>query len=317
MNEKKSSLKKRKSRKGFLIFLEIIIFLALASYVGSFAIPWAQTQVASQALEVSPPSQEIESDPGKVLVIRAKLTNKSNNVLPIKVRIEDFTASGDEGQIALVNNKDSYSVTSWTKITPDSFTLRPGNTQEVTATLNVPALAAGGRYGSFVFAVQGDQKPGSATVTQEIASLFLLKVQGPVTENLLMTNFTAPKFSEFGPVQFAMKFTNTGNIHVKTYGLVNISDMFGKKVDDVIVKGTNIFPGANRVLTTNLNQKFLFGKYTATAVMYFGTTSNHTLTATTTFIVFPLRVFAAVIIALLLLFAIRKRLIKSAKALFG
>lgn len=303
-------------KKSASVFLQVIFLVILGSYIGSLTIRIAQTQISSQSLEVSPPSQELDADPGKTIVVRAKLRNTSHDTLPIKVHIEDFTASGEEGQVALTNG-GTYSVMSWAKITPDHFTLKPGTSQEVEATIAVPTTGAGGRYGSFVFSVTPETKPGNAVVAQEIASLFLLKISGPVTENILLTSFQAPKFSEFGPIPFAMKFTNTGNIHAKTYGLVNVSNMFGRKVEDVVVRGTNIFPGANRVVRANLNRKFMIGNYTATAVMYYGASTNHTLTATTSFFVFPVRLVVAIIIVILLLYAMRKRLKKTLKVLFS
>jgi len=107
------------------------------------------------------------------------------------VHIEDFTASGDEGQVAL-SQGGQYSVTSWTKVTPNTFTLGPNEEREVTATIAVPNTAAGGRYGSFVFAVKAPDAGGNAAVvSQQIASLFLLRVNGAVNERLAITAMNA------------------------------------------------------------------------------------------------------------------------------
>jgi len=303
-----------KLKKIITSLLLLILFFVSLLYVFKTL---AQNIFSSQTLEVSPPSQELSIDPGKTIVAKAKVRNRSRETVSIKVRIEDFTASGEEGQIALVD-AGTYSLTKWAKLSPEQFNLKPGEQQEVEATVSVPPTGAGGRYGSFVFGVvPPGAKGGEATVSQEIASLFLLRISGPVTENLSLTQVKAPRFSEFGPVPIDLKFYNSGNVHVKTFGLVNVSDMFGKKVADVVVTGTNVFPGASRIVRSTLDKKLLVGNFNATAIMYYGTVKNQTLTGSTSFFVFPVRLVAAIIIVLLILYSVRKRLKKALKDLLG
>jgi hypothetical protein len=305
----------RRMKKASWVLLCVVLFALLASLGITFH-SFVTAQIAGQGLEVSPPSQEVAIDPGKTVTIKAKIHNRSNNTLPMSVRVEDFTAKGDQGQIEL-NSNSPYSVASWTKITPSTFSLGPGDDQEVTATITAPKDAAGGHFGSFVFSVTpANQDKNAATVSQEIASLFLVKVSGPVDEKLSIQSFAAPQYSEFGPVPFNITFNNGGNVYVKAFGLINVTDMFGKKVEDIVVPGTNVFPQANRVVTADLDKRFLFGNYTATALMYYGS-QNQSINATTTFFVFPTRIVAIVLIVLFLLYLMRKRIGKALKALFG
>ncbi len=306
------TLKKHRIVLPFLIIFGIVLAISLFATFGIFA----QNQPSVQSLEVSPPSQELASDPGQTVVATAKIRNKSRNTIPISVRIEDFTASGEEGQIALTD-QGPYSVANWATITPKTFSLAPGEEKEVTARIKIPSnKVAGGYYGSFVFSALNEAKGvGVASVGQEIASLFLLKISGPVSEQLTLDALTAPAFSEFGPIPLNLKFSNLGNIHTKVYGLINISDMFGNKIADLVVNQTNIFPGASRNIKSTLEKKLLFGKYTATAIMYYGTTKNDTLTAVGSFTVIPYRIIALIIIIGLLLYSIRKRIRKAVRAL--
>ena len=145
--------------------------------------------------------------------------------------------------------------------------------------------------------------------------LLLLKVSGPVSEKLTLDSIVAPTFSEFGPIPVSLKFTNAGNVHTKVYGLVNISDMFGQKVADLVVNQTNIFPGASRVIKATLDKRLLLGKYTATAIMYYGTTKNETLTSVSSFTVIPYRIIALLIVIGALVYTMRKRIRKALKAL--
>jgi hypothetical protein len=278
----------------------------------------AQTNQNAAGLEVSPPSQEIDGDPGETVTVTAKVRNRGTETRNIEVRIEDFTAQGDEGQIALTE-KGPDSVSAWTTLDPRSFDLAPGQEREVTATVKIPASGAvGGQYGSFVFgAVPESANPNEAAVGQEVASLFLVRVGGEVNEQLAFTRFEAPGFSETGPVTMNMTFTNGGNVHVKPYGIVSVSDMFGNKVKDIVVPGANILPGASRIIPVTLDKRFLLGSYKATAVMYYGTSETDTLTAEASFAVVPYKLLAVVAVIAFIAFKMRKRLKKASRAIFG
>ncbi len=277
----------------------------------------AQTANVGQGLEVSPPSQELTAKPGQILEVKSSIRNKSDKPLTIQARIEDFIASGDEGQVALTE-KGPWSVSSWTKLSTTEFTLRPNEAREVIATVSIPSAdAAGGRYGSFVYTAAGKSSAGTAGLSQEIASLFLIEIEGPTVEKLSITDFTTPSFLEFGPVPFTLSYKNSGNVHLRPHGLIAITDMFGKKVKDVVAVGTNVFPGAERKVNVVWDSKFLIGKYTALAIINSGGKLNESSTATTTFIVFPIRIAALIVIAIIILFVLRKRIIKAAKVLLG
>jgi hypothetical protein len=156
-----------------------------------------------------------------------------------------------------------------------------------------------------------------AAISQEIASLFLIDIAGPRDEKLAITGFSAPDFLEFGPVPFTIMFKNSGNVHLKAGGVIAVSDMFGRKVADVVQTPTNIFPGGERKISFKWNQQLLFGRYTAQAIINTNGTKNQTLTAETSFTVFPIRIAAIIVLAIVLVFLIRKRLSRAARALIG
>lgn len=276
----------------------------------------AQNASSSQTLEISPPSQEVQVDPGNTVKIKAKVRNRTNTSVSINARIEDFTASGEGGQVALIE-KGPYAISSWTVIDQPSFTLKTGETKEITATATVPVGLAGGRYGSFVFSVGGGSAgEGTAAVSQEVASLFLLRISGPVSEMLTADAFTLPSFVEFGPVPMVLKFSNKGNVHVRPNGLINVRNMFGKTAADVVFKGENVFPGASRSQEVTLDKSWLFGPYTAQAVLTYGS-KNESLTITSTFFAFPLRIAVVICVVVGVLYMMRRRLKKAFKALVG
>ncbi len=290
--------------------LFFVLLLAVAVAIGSFV--WkgiskanAQNTTIEQSIEISPPSQELEVNPGQTTVVTAKVRNKGNITYEMTPRIEDFTASGEEGQVELID-KGPWAISSWSDINPKSFTLDPKAEQEVQVTINVPEQnIGGGKYGAIVFSVQGKSSANTAAINQEIASLFLLRVSGPVQESLQAVDFTTPSFVEFGPVPLSLRLQNTGNVHVRTTGVISIMNMMGKKVEDIVIPPTNVFPQAKRIITTSFDEQFLIGPYQAVAIIYYGT-GNQSITTYTPFFAFPVRIVAGIIILILILFIIRK-----------
>lgn len=296
----------------------LLAIILVLTFTVCISLTKAQFVNEGQSLEISPPTQEMTADPGQTITLKAKIRNRTPVSLPIKVRLEDFIAQGEEGSVAL-SARSKWPITAWSTVSPTEFTLTSGQSEEVTATVRVPSTGvAGGRYGSFVFSAGASgQKSGGASISQEVASLFLIRISGPVVENLRIDSFIVPFFSEFGPVKFAVNFYNSGNIHMKPSGVIAVTDMFGRKAADVKLDPANVFPEANRILTTTWDQKFLIGKYTATAYLYSGGSKNQSLTATATFIVFPLRIAVIIILGLVVLYLLRKRLKKAWRVLAG
>lgn len=297
---------------GLLLFVISVLFLTITvSFIR------AQFDLGGQSLEISPPTQEMSADPGQTITLKAKIRNRTTATVPIKVRLEDFIAQGEEGSVALSSNSQ-WPITSWAILSPTEFSLKPGESNEVQAVIKIPSSGvAGGRYGSFVFRVVGSGEKGAASLSQEIGSLFLIRINGPVTEKITIDSFKAPVFSEFGPVTFSINYANSGNIHLKPSGIISITDMFGNKSADVKVEGTNVFPEAKRIVNAKWDKQFLIGRYNATALIYTGSEKNETMTATTHFIVFPIRYAVIGIVVLVALYLLRRRLSKAYKALAG
>ncbi|MEI6532907.1 MAG: hypothetical protein WCO06_03640 [Candidatus Roizmanbacteria bacterium] len=311
MTIQKKSLSGKKTILTIVTSSIFITILLLSTYTTI-----AQTFNPAQTLEISPPTQDLETDPGKEIVIKSKIRNRTANILNMKVHLEDIVAQEDQGQIALVN-RGSNSISRWGGVKPETFSLEAGAEQEVIATLKIPSKnVAGGQYGAFVFSTVSKQTANTASVNQEIASLFLVRVSGEINENIQSVYFQTPPFQEYGPVPMTLKLKNTGNVFVKITGLISVTDMLGNKVADVVIPPTNILNSAERIITTPLKNIFLLGRYQATAIIYYGS-KNDSLTITTSFFAFPIKLASIIAGILLVIWFMRKRLNKALKAFSG
>jgi hypothetical protein len=305
--------------KSFLILLTIIgVVFSAVSYVKAQNTP-------ESGVTISPLIFELNSNPGDTVTNQLKIYNQTEYMQSVDMLAEEFTPYGEEGQVVLEESEDtsSYGVADWISISPSKFQLEAKKQQIVTFIINIPENAEpGGHYVSIVSSISGgtNQITGSGVATKS-GALVLLRVSGNITEEIVIDTFSTKSFSEFGPVDFNVRFENTGNVHLKPAGFISITDTFGKKVATLEIPQNNVIPGAVRQARTVWDQVNLKGRYTATLVANYGSNSKKTIVATTTFTVFPwkegLIILAIIILVVLIAFRMRKRIGLAFKVLIG
>lgn len=275
---------------------------------------FAQTD-GSRGITISPFSFELTSDPGDTITNEIKVFNPTDSTFSVRMEVEDFTAVGDLGVVRVEPSEaGTYSLKQWTSFDPVTFSMGPGEKQFVRFSISVPADAEpGGHYGSLLATITGaaGEITGSGVATK-VGALVLLSVSGNVKEALLVEEFSAPGFQEKGPVPFTARFTNTGTIHVRPVGFVQVTNLFGRKVEEFMFPQKNVIPGAKRHLEFAWSPSgFTAGRYTASLVGNYGM-SNIPVSAVTVFWVLPWKQLSVIGLAVLVVLAVfyktRKRL---------
>jgi hypothetical protein len=124
-----------------------------------------------------------------------------------------------------------------------------------------------------------------------------------------------------------------GNVHVKPMGVIEITDMFGRKVAALTVndKGGNVLPKSTRLFSNIWKDNFGFGRYQAMLALSYGTPADKggegrkTMTMFWYFWVVPMKILVSAAASLLVLAALfliflrfyRKLAIKSAMERLG
>lgn len=279
------------------------------------------------SISISPLSFELTANPGDTLINEIRVSNKNDSPMPIKIEVEDFTATGETGGVVInEEGNETYSLAKWIKTYPENAILEPNERRTIIFEITVPINGeAGGHYGSVIASVGGNGDPNSeggsgSAVSMKVASLILLNVSGEVTEDIDVFDFNAPEFQEYGPVPFEIRFKNKGTVHVKPRGFITITDIFGNKVKDLEFPSKNVLPGSMRKIEAEWDGGLLIGKYTAMIVGVYGDSNEPFVSNVITFTVFPwkmvLGVSVAVLFILTLLFLSRRRLRLAAKILF-
>lgn len=305
------------------------ILIASALIIGLtgavFAFPVVAAESNTLGYQISPPVTTLALDPGTSSRQTIKVTNLTDKQLTLQLDKRNFVAKGEEGEVELVDNASPlYSLAPYFTLSQPTVTVPPRGTSQVQYILSVPKDAEpGGRYGSVTFNTIATKLPSGqsgASVQQELAALIFLRINGDANEQLKIAGFTAGKnFAEYGPVIFATRIQNLGNVHEKPTGQIVVKNMFGFTTAKVTLDEKNVIPGAIRKIDSKLNKKYLFGTYNATLTLQNGTIQ--TLTAKTSFTVIPYKLIGIILLIVIVLGAVvtkgRHRIARAGRILAG
>jgi len=279
------------------------LLVSLISIIGLFGSSYANadTNVAN-GFRLSPVRIDATVEKGHSITENLFVTNVNNYQITAKAIINEFTASNDESgaPAVILDNSQPAPADSFRAITstiPD-VTIDTGKTVTVPVTITVPQNAnSGGYYGAVRFVSANTANGNSVTLSASVGTIFLITVPGKLTEQLQLVDFsaaqngsTASYFTTSKNLQIVTRLQNTGNIHLAPTGKINITNSGGKVIETVDFNNTNprgeVLPGTTRKYTYNIQSQNLFGRYSATAYLGYGTLGQ-VLTVKTSFWVIP------------------------------
>lgn len=319
------------------------IFLLIAAGILFFSIP------SAQAITLIPPTLELGLTPGQVANTVIKLFNETPDTLQLFTEARNFTAKDDTGQPEFDFDAEPLGLSTWMDVEAGPITLESGERYEVAVTINPPTDADPGGHYAALFFTSAAPEDGQVKVASKIGTLILANVEGDIAEAGNISEYIVEEgksmFNRL-PVGFMARFQNTGNVHLKPTGNIEIKNTFGSITDTLefnASKGATL-PQTTRkyevvwekgVVNTatgnawsdfwqeygNERNNFAFGKYTAVLTITAGTNDLVTDTAEVGFWVLPWRVILVwgliIVVGILLIIWIFKRynawIIKKAK----
>lgn len=275
----------------------------------------SQTTATGNGFRISPVREEMTIEKGKSDTATLTVQNPTSGPITAKIVVNDFEAATDEtGQPRIIFDTDkSAPGNSFKSLVGDLGTVSlPANGQkDVKVVITVPGDASpGGYYGAVRF-VPENEADKNVSLSASVGTIFLVTVPGNLTENLQLVEFTAAKnsstgrfFINSGEMSIVTRLRNTGNIHVKPFGHVQIMDRSGKVIEEYEFNNTepksNVLPNTTRKFEDKLKNQKWIGKYTISANLGYGT-SGSLITAKNTFWVIPLWLIIVVVSVLVLI----------------
>jgi hypothetical protein len=261
--------------------------------------------MAQMAMTAIPPKVELKGDPGQTLTATLKIRNDSPETQDFTIAVEDFVVIDNQGTPIPIATKVSnrWSLANWITA-PQEIPVDAGGIQIVNVTIKIPMTAlSGGHYAMLTYTPNAEAKPGDLRqtgniITQRVGTLIYVTVSGPVTEKANLTRFSAPKFSENGPVNFTGTIESLSDVHINPKGTITITDPLNTKVAQIDVDAGNIFPEVSKDFSAVWNQKWGWGRYKAVLNLAYGATGT-AITGTTFFWLFPIRLVIYALVALI------------------
>ncbi len=301
----------------------IAVVFVSAAWQGRSAYAAQTASVGGDALKISPVRyNDITMDPGTTKVVDLyvqNLTDVPTNLHPI---VNDFAASTDEsGKPSVILDENKYAPGNSFKrlVKPMAdFTVAPHDTKDLKVTIVVPKGAAGGGYfGAVRYAPVSSSSDKNVNLTASLGTLFLLRVNGNITEKLSIASFDVRKqpakqgdsdtpgsfYTDNKKLSVVVRFENGGNVQVAPFGTVLVKK--GSKVIDTIQINNkdergDVLPGSIRRFDAPLNKLGSFGKYTLQGNFGYGA-NGQLISAQTTLYVVPVFVIVLAIIAIIVL----------------
>ncbi|MBU0998660.1 DUF916 domain-containing protein, partial [Patescibacteria group bacterium] len=303
--------------KKLLIVLSIIFLFSL-SQKASFA--------QEGNIVVGPARQTVKIDPGTTKTLNIRFVNQSAVPLNGIFGVSDFIVTDEEGTPTFIDSlpggfSTPYSASSWVTLPYQEITIPAKDFVTIQFKVEIPKDAlAGGRYFGVYFEPGGKIEEKQEEISKEvgtvietrIAGLVYLKVSGPVTENAFISRFFAPIFMEYGPLPLQTQILNRGNYHITPTGVVTVKNMFGKIVEEQILKEQNIFPDAIRIYENYFGKKWMIGKYTYDLTATYGE-GGQVLTASSYTWVFPYKLVIIITLAIIIIILATKNIWKTLK----
>jgi len=243
--------------------------LVLAGMISLFRVPAA----AFITIRVTPAVLSLEGEPGAIGTQMIAVANEGDEAAEIVSAVEPYQSATGEN-----------SATGWISVEPAEFSLGPGETRDITVSLTIPPdSASGGRYALVSFSTGAqDSAEGPSAIGGKVGVAVLLAVRGnePLVEAAQLVEF-GPVLEPDGRLGFRVLVSNTGNLHVRPFGLVSVM------TEQEIPYGTleiapqrNILPGNESLLLTTGSLPVDFeSKYSAQVELAIG--ANISVTAET------------------------------------
>lgn len=301
--------------------LPTILSVASAIFVLSANSIFAQEEVRKLVIggtsdEAGSLSVILEADPGQTKTGSTNVTNLSTDTLKVKTSFADFVVDNEEGIPTIVETGSSvWSMSLWASVSAEDeeFFLEPNETKEVEFTIDVPQDATpGGHYAMILFtpAIVQEEEIAGPLIEHKVGNLIKMTVSGEIYESAEIVEFSAPYFSEFGPIDLTLRILNDGNTHIPTSGSVKIYNTLNQEVAEWEIQSANVFPTAIRAWDTTWEGKWRFGLYNAEVEVMYGS-EDTPLTADVFFWIIPWRLILAItaVITLLIIwgYAIEKK----------
>ncbi|MFM2339469.1 MAG: hypothetical protein RLZZ360_105 [Candidatus Parcubacteria bacterium] len=272
----------------------LILFALMVVPTGA----WAQS---SAGVTLKPATIEEKIDPGTTKTFTTSIKNESQIEQTYYLGRRDIIGVRD-GSVPIYANENveptPLDMSSWITLATNSVTVPAGGEVPVSFVVSVPPDAPPCNHfaGIFVSMEPPEMRESGAAIGYEVANIVSLRVAGECVESAKIRQFSTDNYIYGSPnVTFNVRIENDGNTLVRPVGPVEITNMFGQKVDKNLIfneAAAAVFPSDTREFTFDWKgEGYGFGRYEAVISPIYGEEgAKQTMSSTVTFWILPVKI---------------------------
>src|SRR3989338_587231 len=216
----------------------LVRFFGIAALAMGFLMPGS----AAHALTVSPPYFDYRLNPGYTVLDVVKVYNEAQEDLTVWAILKNFSADDKEGGAPLFyepdQDKGGTQLAQWITVSKEPVQIKAGERANITFAVNIPKERAqpGGHFGAIMLSLQPPDVKTGVGIGSQIAALILVNVSGEVREVGSIAEFGFKKTQVWYnhlPVDFFLRFENSGNTHLRPVGNLFIKNWYGRQVASI------------------------------------------------------------------------------------
>ncbi len=271
----------RQFRHSLLLFIATFLVIPLSSF----------------AVAVKPAQVEQKIDPGTTKTFTMSVTNNDMAQQVYYPVVRNVTGVNEQNQPLFEKDGsgEPHDLSLWLKFDDSPITVAPGKTASLIVTADIPKDASPGSHiAGFFFSDKPITQTNilGASVGFDVGAIIHFQVTGDSVTKANIRHFSTDH-SIYGkpPVDFSVAIENEGNTLVRPIGLIDITNMMGRKVASIPVNdtGAGVFPKTTREWKAAWSpNEIVFGKFTALVALAIETEQGtETLTRQVEFWVLP------------------------------
>lgn len=282
------------------------------------------------SIGIYPPLTRITALPGAKVISPLTVVNSSESLKTFTIVLKGFRASDkNDGTVEYYPTKDtpqdlssflsSVTIQSEANVIK-SIDLYPNEYKKLDIIFTAPEKQEADYYFSVVMQsspenTQIDQNDTLTHISTGVATNVIVAMNSAQKANGTIADFSTQPFVVRGPAVFSLVAQNTSGKYAEVEGTIAIYNILGKKVGSIPLQPTLVLSDSERIMKTSTSQnqvewgeKFIFGFYTAKAVLRFDKT--HVVTEEIRFFAIPIVALVVITVILFVILSICLRILR-------
>lgn len=278
--------------------LLLLSFWITFSIIFIFSIPTVNAQEVG--VSIKPAMIDESLDPGEIKEYKITIENLNAREQLFYLFTKNISGVREGGSPIFAKNdleKTGYALSDWITLPEDQILIEGNGVKILNISLKVPEDATPGSHfgGVFVSVDPPKIEKSGAAVGYQVANIVSIRVSGDVIDDANIRQFSTSKFL-YGSqnVDFLVRIENKGNVLVRPYGPLQITNMLGNEVGSLTFNKDQaaIFPTDTRSFEISWEGNSIgFGRYEASLAPIYGIEgAKKTMYSTVSFWILPMNI---------------------------